>query len=47
VLPAAASRPGRRVVAGLLPAGNPMGVHDVGIPRISRQRPGLSPARSV
>jgi hypothetical protein len=37
-LPPAASRPGRRVVAGLLRAGNPVGVHDVGIPRIGRAR---------
>src|SRR4029077_18329919 len=46
-LPPAASRPGRRVIAGLLPAGNPVGVHDVGIPRIGRQRPRLPPARSM
>src|SRR5689334_9401080 len=46
-LPAAASRPGRRVVAGLVPAGHPVGVHDVGIPGVSRQRFGLRPARSV
>jgi len=35
------------MVAGLLPVGDPVSVHDVGIPRISRQRPGLPAARSM
>src|SRR6185437_7783688 len=46
-LPAAASRTGRRVVAGLPSAGHPVGVHDVGIPGVSRQQLGLRPTRSV
>ena len=40
-LPAAPRQTGRRVVAGLVQAGHPVGVHDVGIPGVSGQWRGL------